>query len=143
MLRACRSSSAPYREPNASKCRVHRRERHRHRRPAFEAVASFSWCSKRCTWRSAAEGRHAEAGEKYKKEGYHGGQSSRVTGSSWGCATSIGQSCPTGLPIVVEFTTVAAATDSDDRIGTTNGPEHSGAFEPGGDESFTGRFDHS
>src|SRR6266478_844872 len=60
-----------------------------------------------------------------------------------GCATSIGQSCPTGLPIVVEFTTVAAATDSDDRIGTTNGPEHSGAFEPGGDERFAARFDHS
>src|SRR5438552_11147707 len=74
---------------------------------------------------------------------YHVQMLLRQTRPRSGCATSIGQSCPTGLPIVVEFTTVAAATDSDDRIGTTNGPEHSGAFEPGGDESFTGRFDHS
>jgi hypothetical protein len=31
---------------------------------------------------------------------------------------------------------VTAATDGDDRIGAANGPEHSGAFEPGADEGF-------
>jgi hypothetical protein len=60
-----------------------------------------------------------------------------------GCATWNGQSCPSGLPIIVEFTTVAAATDSDNGIGAANGPEHSRAFEPGGDESFATRFDHA
>ena len=60
-----------------------------------------------------------------------------------GCATRNGQSCPAGLPIVVEFTAVTAATDGDDRIGAANGPEHSGAFEPGADEGFAARFDHS
>src|SRR6266851_9295261 len=60
-----------------------------------------------------------------------------------GCATWKGQSCPSGLPIIVEFTTVTAATDSDDCIGAANGPEHSRAFEPGGDEGFATRFDHS
>src|SRR5712692_6499216 len=60
-----------------------------------------------------------------------------------GCATRNGQSCPAGLPIVVEFTAVTAATDGDDRVGAANGPEHSGAFEPGADEGFAARFDHS
>src|SRR6266404_828382 len=60
-----------------------------------------------------------------------------------GCATRNGQSCPAGLPIVVEFTAVTAATDGDDRIGAANGPEHSGAFEPGADEGLAARFDHS
>src|SRR5437660_8393251 len=59
-----------------------------------------------------------------------------------GCATCRGQSWPAGLPIVVEFTAVTGATDGDDRIGAANGPEHSGAFEPGGDEGFATRFDH-
>jgi hypothetical protein len=54
-----------------------------------------------------------------------------------------GQSWPAGLPIVVEFAAVTAATDGDDRIGAANGPEHSGAFETGGDEGFATRFDHS
>ena len=60
-----------------------------------------------------------------------------------GCATWKGQSWPAGLPIVVEFAAVTAATDGDDRIGAANGPEHSGAFETGGDEGFATRFDHS
>src|SRR6266480_796534 len=60
----------------------------------------------------------------------------------YGCATWKGQSWPAGLPIVVEFAAVTAATDGDDRIGAANGPEHSGAFEPGGDEGFATRFDH-
>ena len=60
-----------------------------------------------------------------------------------GCATWKGQSWPAGLPIVVEFTAVTAATDGDDGIGAANGPEHSRAFEPGGDEGFAARFDHS
>jgi len=47
-----------------------------------------------------------------------------------------------GTPIVVEFAAVTAATDGDDRIGAANGPEHSGAFETGGDEGFATRFDH-
>src|SRR5713101_8133436 len=61
----------------------------------------------------------------------------------FGCATRNGQSCPAGLPIVVEFTAMTAATDGDDRVGAANGPEHSGAFEPGADEGFAARFDHS
>ncbi len=60
-----------------------------------------------------------------------------------GCATWKGQSCRSGLPVIVEFTTVTAATDSDDRIGAANGPEHSRAFEPGGDEGLATRFDHA
>src|SRR6266851_4486156 len=60
-----------------------------------------------------------------------------------GCATWKGQSYPSGFPIIVEFTTVTAATDSDDCIGAANGPEHSRAFEPGGDEGFATRLDHS
>src|SRR5260370_11934517 len=66
-----------------------------------------------------------------------------LSGPARGCATRNGQSCPAGLPIIVKFTTVAAATDGDNRIGAANGPEHSGAFEPGADEGFAARFDHS
>jgi len=50
----------------------------------------------------------------------------------FGCATWKGQSWPARLPIVVEFAAVTEQRTAMTAFGAANGPEHSGAFEPGG-----------
>jgi hypothetical protein len=44
--------------------------------------------------------------------------------TSEGCATRGGQLIPAVLPVVVEESTVAAASERDHSVGAADGPEH-------------------